>query len=262
VATPIGSGPNGIALGIVNQDVQVTFLQWMLFALPLTFGMLALSFVLLRWLHRVRGRIDLPQIEITPLSVRGYAVIVLFGGTVLLWLLEPIHKQPAALIAFAAAAVLFGSRLLKKEDLAEINWSTLILIAGGLTLGELIDRSGLATILSRSVAWQTLPDAFMLFCFVFAVAFLSAIASNTAAAALLIPIALGVHHAPHIAILIAIGASLGAPFVISTPPNALAYGEGGLKSGDFLLPGVILMIIGCIIVSLTGPAVLRWAAIP
>lgn len=262
MATPIGSGPNGIALGILNQNLQITFFQWMFFALPLTSGMLVSTFVLLRWIYNVRGRIELPEISIVPLSRSGYAVIVLFSATVLFWLLEPLHGQPAALIALAAAAILFGSGLLKKEDLANIDWATLILIAGGLTLGELIDRSGLAMILSRSIEWQQLPHFLMLFCFVFVVAFLSAIASNTAASVLLIPIAMSIHHAPHVVILIAIGASLGAPFVISTPPNALAYGEGGLKPNDFLLPGAILMVIGCIIVSTTGPAVLRWAGIP
>ncbi len=63
-------------------------------------------------------------------------------------------------------------------------------------------------------------------------ALLSALMSNTAAVTMLIPLAAGVAPAPSTAILVAISASLGIPFVISTPPNAMVYGEGGIAFYD------------------------------
>ena len=58
-----------------------------------------------------------------------------------------------------------------------------------------------------------------------------------------------------VAIIIAVASSLGVPFVISTPPNAMAAGRG-LQSGDLIVPGLILMVGGCILIALTGPSVL------
>jgi len=97
---------------------------------------------------------------------------------------------------------------------------------------------------------------------VVASASISAVASNTAAAAILIQIAMGIAPSPHVAVLVALGASMGVPFVISTPPNAMVYGEGGLRPRDLLFPGLILMALGCAVLALVGPQVLRWAGVP
>ena len=93
-------------------------------------------------------------------------------------------------------------------------------------------------------------------------ALLAALMSNTATAVLLIPLATALVPNPSTAILIAVSASFGIPFVISTPQNAMAYGEGGVRFGDLFWPGIVLMIIGCLTVSLTGRAVLNFAGIP
>lgn len=96
----------------------------------------------------------------------------------------------------------------------------------------------------------------------FVSASLSALMSNTAAVTMLVPLAAGIDPAPSTAILIAIAASLGIPFAISTPPNAMIYGEGGITFSDLAVPGLVLMILGCIIVTFTGPFVLRLIGIP
>lgn|SRR5215213_1125587 len=92
-------------------------------------------------------------------------------------------------------------------------------------------------------------------------ALLAALMSNTATATMLIPLGLSLDPSPSNAILIAVAASLGIPFVISTPANAMVYAEG-VKSSDLLVPGLILMLIGCLLVSMTGPFVLRLMGIP
>lgn len=93
-------------------------------------------------------------------------------------------------------------------------------------------------------------------------ALLSALMSNTATATMLIPLAASLDPSPSTAILVAVAASFGIPFVISTPPNAMIYGEGGIQSRDLLAPGLVLMILGCLLVSLTGPFVLNLMGIP
>lgn len=264
MGTPIGTGPNLIAIGAVSDRHAITFLDWVVLGVPLAAAMSALAFVLLAWLYRVRGRIGAAAAAIRParLSGRGWSVVVIFFVAVGMWLLEPVHGVPAAVTALAVAAALFAAGLLDHRDLDRLEWDTLLLIAGGLTLGELFHASGLAAAMAGAVDWGALPRPVLLMGLVFACALISAVASNTAASAMLIQIALGIVPSPSVAVLVAMGASMGVPFVISTPPNSMAYGQGGLRGKDLFVPGMILMLAGCTLVALTGPGVLRLLGIP
>ena len=137
-----------------------------------------------------------------------------------------------------------------------------MLIAGGIGLGNLLEKSGLVTTAAAAVPWAHVPYTARIFALCFVSATLSALMSNTATVTMLVPLAASLDPAPSTAILIAVAASLGAPFVISTPPNAMVYGEGGVKSGDFLAHGLVLMVLGCLLISLTGPFVLNLMGIP
>jgi sodium-dependent dicarboxylate transporter 2/3/5 len=264
MATPVGTGPNLIAIGAISHQFQITFLQWMSFAVPLAIVMVLLSFFLISRLHRVSGNlVNLTTIGAgRRLSRQGWAVVAIFSATVVAWLLEPLHGIPAGVTALGAAGALFALRLLDRRDLMLLEWDTLLLIAGGLTLGELFSTSGLAHGMAAAVDWHDMPLPVLLIALVLVCAFISAVASNTAAAAMLIQIALSILPMPSVAVLVALGASMGVPFVISTPPNSMAYGQGGLRSRDFLVPGMILMIIGSALLALTGPTVLRWMGVP
>lgn len=273
IATPIGTGPNAIAIAAVESVHRVTFVEWMTFALPLSLGMLLMGFLLLRL---KAGRIgeDRRQVvagiaesltengsETREPSARGRLLIIMVA-TAILWLTEPLHGVPAAVVALAAAALLFLTRTLKKEDIARIDWSTLILIAGGITLGRLLEASGVVAAAAAGIAFEKLPTMIVLVILCLASAALSALMSNTATAVLLIPIAMALVPQPSTAVLVAVAASFGMPFVISTPPNAMAYGEGGLRTTDLLVPGLVIMIAGCILVGLTGAGILNMAGIP
>lgn len=262
MGTPIGTGPNLIAIGAVAHQQRITFVQWMVVGVPLCLTMLVITYLLLRSLHRVSGRTESSFIETTPLSRRAWLVVVLFTITVSMWLTEPLHGISAGTVAMALAGLLFALRLLETSDLAKLEWETLMLIAGGLTLGELFSASGLARHLATAVNWHALPPVVLLGAFIVACAFLSAIASNTAAAAMLIQIGLTIIPTPAFAVLVALGASMGVPFVISTPPNSMAYGHGGLRTRDLAIPGMILTLLGCAILTFVGPELLARAGIP
>jgi sodium-dependent dicarboxylate transporter 2/3/5 len=189
-------------------------------------------------------------------------VIAVFVATVAAWLTEPVHGASAALVALAAPVLLFGSGLLGREDLSRLDWSTLILIAGGIGLGHLLEASGLVAAVAGSVPWAAVPPLGRTLLLCSASAVLAALMSNTAAVTMLIPLAASLDPSPSTAVLIAVSASLGIPFVISTPPNAMVHGEGGVRSTDLLVPGLILMVLGVLLVSTTGPALLRLMGIP
>jgi sodium-dependent dicarboxylate transporter 2/3/5 len=188
--------------------------------------------------------------------------LIIFAGTILLWLTEPLHGIPAAVIALGSAALIFLAGVLTKKDLTRIDWSTLLLIAGGITLGRLLEQSALIKTASANVPFADFHPMFGLFLLCLTSAMLAALMSNTATTVLLIPLAMTLIPAPSTAILIAVSASFGIPFVISTPPNAMVFGQGGVKFGDLFWPGIVLMVAGCFLVSLTGQAVLNFVGIP
>ncbi|HTK31264.1 MAG TPA: DASS family sodium-coupled anion symporter [Candidatus Saccharimonadaceae bacterium] len=258
MATPIGTGPNGIAIAQLEPWLRITFVQWMGFAMPLMLGMLVFSYVLIVRAHRVEGAYQPIDVRVEPLTRRARGLVIVFALAVAAWLTESLHGVAAPLVALGVAAVLFGGGWLRREDLGRIDWSTLLLIAGGIVLGRLVERSGLLEHLARTAGGDGLPLPARFTAFVLVAALMGAVMSNTASAALLIPLALGLGLPRSIAVLIAIGTSFGVPFTISSPPNAMAYGEGGLESGDLLRVGLPLMLVGCLLVGLTGPYVLQW----
>jgi sodium-dependent dicarboxylate transporter 2/3/5 len=260
IATPIGSGPNGIAMAAVADTQSISFVQWMMFGVPLTTGLLAAALGLIVWRLRRHSQVALPPTPRPATSLVGggrlRTLAVLFFVVIALWLTEPLHAVPAWIVALGAAVALLATRLIGWGDVLRMDWATLLLIAGGIALGTLLQESGLVAAAAERlpVATGTPTTRVLVLCLASAV--LSALMSNTATATFLIPLALSIEPSPSTAILVAVASSLGVPFVISTPPNAMAVGRG-LKSSELLLPGLILMVGGCIVIALTGPWVLR-----
>ena len=261
MSTPIGTGPNGIAVASLEATTPITFVQWMAFALPLMLGVLALGYVLIVRLYVVEGRDSVSDLPAASLQGRARSLVLLFAVAVAAWLTEPLHGVSAPVVGLVTAAVLFGGGWLGREDLGRLDWSTMFLIAGGLVLGKLAERSGMTGAISEAMNWNAIAPTITIVALVFLAAAMGAVMSNTASAAMLIPIALGMGLPPSTAVLIAIGTAFGVVFVISTPPNAMAYGEGDLRARDLLQVGLPLMLIGCLFVGLSGPAFLRWVGL-
>ncbi|NVJ21470.1 anion permease [Myxococcus sp. AM011] len=261
MATPVGSGPNALAVSAASAHAHVTFAGWMAFALPLTLLMLLLGFGLVLLRFPMRGLLTLPAQPARMLDSSGRRVLAVSAACVVAWLTEPLHGVPAPVVALGATALLFGTGLLKREDLGRLDWSTMLLIAGGLALGRLLEHSGLVAHALDGARLEAWPREARLGALVVVAAGLSALMSNTGTAALLMPLALSVEPSASTPILVAMGCSFGIPFAISTPPNAMAAGEG-LDTTELLKLGLPLMLAGCLLVSLTGPTVLRLFGLP
>ncbi len=185
-----------------------------------------------------------------------------FGVTVILWLSEPVHGIPAWAAAIGAIVMLLASRLLRWSDVLHLDWPTLLLIAGGIGLGALLDHAGLMSDLAAHLPLAGRRCAHAAFVVtLFRERDPSSLMSNTGTAALLIPLAATFDPSPSTAIIVAVSASLGMLFVVSTPPNAMAVARG-LPASDLLPPGLLLLIAGCLIVAFTGPWVLHAVGIP
>jgi sodium-dependent dicarboxylate transporter 2/3/5 len=262
MATPIGTGPNAVAIAAASAHREIDFLSWMGFGVPLVAGMLLLAYAVLFARYRVGGTFVYEPPAPPPGRGQARWVVAVFSLAVAAWLSEPLHGVSAPLVALAVTAVLFGTGLLAKEDLGRLDWSTLGLIAGGILLGRLIEHTGIFAQLAQHLDWAEYPRVVLLGALVFAAALLSALMSNTGTAAMLIPLAMSLAPAPSTVILVAIATSFGVPFAISTPPNAMAYSEGGLTAADLLVVGLPIMLAGCAVVTLTGVQVLGLFGLP
>ena len=256
MGTPIGSGPNAIAMGASGQEV--TFIRWMAVGVPAVIGSLLVAwgsvyfFLLPKDELRSAENQDAP-----PITRQGWVVIGLVAMTIVGWVSEPWHGISSATIAMGLAAILFCSRLLMAEDFLRLDWSTIALIGGGIALGKLIGHTGLVTWLADALQTGQLSESVMVLLLLMAAAMLSAVMSNTATATLLIPLAAAVDPTPPaLTVMVALACSFGLPFTISTPQNAMAVGAGA-QSSDLLRIGLPLMFIGCAMLALCRPVIVH-----
>ncbi len=256
MATPISSGPNAIAIAAMDEASRPGFARWMAFATPLAVLMAGVAWLLIVTVTGARraGPVPIPPDPGDSLSRNAFATLALGAATIAAWLSEPWHGIDAPIIALVLATTLFCARIVDRRDLARLDWETLILIAGGIALGRLLEHSGLTQ--AAALALADAPPWAIIIGAIGGAALGSAVMSNTATATMLIPIAATLDpHPPTLPILVALACSFGLPFVISTPPNAMAVGAG-LPARNLLVPGVALMLLGCALLALTGPWVL------
>ena len=272
MGTPIGTPPNTIALKYLNDpeglNLGLGFGQWMMFMFPLVLLLLFISWRLL--LHIFPFTQKTIELKIDGGMKKGFhanVVIVTFFITVALWLLDRvtgINSYTVAMIPFMVFAL---TGVITKRDLEQINWSVIWMVAGGFALGYGLNASGLAANAVESIPFGEFSPLLILLMGGAICYLLSNFISNSATAALLMPIlaivcgAMGdkldpIGGTPTILIGVAIAASSAMILPISTPPNALAFATGYVKQGDMakmgIIMGVISMILGFGLVYLMG----------
>ncbi|TWT46028.1 Sodium-dependent dicarboxylate transporter SdcS [Phycisphaerae bacterium RAS1] len=159
---------------------------------------------------------------------------------------------PESLIPIAAALLLFIVRtgpqrrpVLDRHDFQALDWDTLFLIAGGLCLGRVLESTGTARAVADWVAGLQVSEMVLMLALGGVTVLLSELTSNTATAALMVPIATALagpmNVSPAKAIyLVALSASLGFVLPVSTPPNAIVYGTRLIPLRQMALCGVVI----------------------
>ena len=125
-------------------------------------------------------------------------------------------------------------------------WDSLLLVAGGLSLGEALKSTGIMNYYTSHItAMNDHPVLFILMLSYFAMLF-SNVGSSTAACMLLIPLGMSVLPGWKTEVGICIGISSAASVLLpaSTPANVIAYSTGLLKLKDFRIGGLIVGILG------------------
>ena len=263
MATPIGTPPNAIALKYLNDpaglNLNLGFGEWVMFMLPLVLVLLFIGWILLRTIFPFSQKTV--NLEIEGGMKKGFhtwVVIVTFIVTVLLWMtdkLTGINSYTVALIPFVVFAL---TGVINKYDLEEINWSVIWMVAGGFALGYGLNASGLAANAVESIPFGTWSPFVILLVSGIICYLLSNFISNSATAALLMPILAvvcsgmgdklsAIGGTPTVLIGIAVAASSAMVLPISTPPNALAFSTNLVKQNDMVKIGIIMGVISMVL---------------
>jgi len=253
MGTIIGSPPNAIAAGLLQESHNISFLDWMTLGLPPAILLFFIAWIYLRLAHpSSQGTLDLRGLEwetrtgsLLPMWKR-LLVLPVFAITVLLWMTGSLHGMPTAVVSFIPITVFAVAGILNVAQIRNLQWDVLMLMAGGLSLGVAIQKSGLAEWVLGLLPIDTMGLLSMAFVLAYVTTLLSNFMSNTAATNILAPLglAVAVGFEPMVVIPLALGASTAMCLPISTPPNAIAFATGDMKTTDFLRGGVLMGLLG------------------
>lgn len=245
LGTIIGSTPNAIAVGALETvGVKISFLTWMVFGVPLAL-LLVWSFWKFLSSKSVADVADLdlsfldkePN-HLVPVKDKWIVILTLLC-TVLLWSTEMLHGIPLAATSAVPIVILTLTRIISAEHVRALPWDTLMLVAGGLALGLAIVDVGLANEFIKLLSGFNFPLWLLAIVFGYLTLGMSNVMSNTAAAAILIPITLGLsgNYQVSVPLIIALCAGCALFLPVSTPPNAIAYSTNLLDQKDFRIGG-------------------------
>lgn len=269
-ATVIGSPPNPIAVDwLAKNGVEMDFVRWLRFSVPTTAVFLPLAIAILGlWLFPAKG-LRVPCAEGAParLGRDAWLALAVFGLAVALWVTRPFWKGAApsvrdGTIAIGAALLLFllpsavrpRQGILCPRSFMRVPWRVLVLFGGGLCLAAAMERTGLSDQLARVIsAAGTLPSVGLLLVLVSVLVFASEVASNTALAAMAVPIvgalAPGLGVAPEALVIPAVfAASWAFAMPVGTPPNALVFASGRLRPQDMMRAGLVLDLVAIAVI--------------
>ena len=265
MGTIIGTPPNAIAVGILGSSAP-SFVGWIMLALPPA----VMLVILLRWLllylypsNENRINIDglrgvdhfddsttaFTHIPTVP-SWKKIVVAGVFVLTITLWLTGPLHHIPTTVVSFLPVVIFTIFGIIDVEEIRMIRWDVIILIIGGLSLGQAVSQSGLAAWMAALIPLEGISFVVVVGLFAYAVVVISNFMSNTAASNIVLPLVMAVatgllpESSQMAVVAVALSASFAMMLPVSTPPNAIVYSSGKIHSRDFLRVGLAVGLLG------------------
>ena len=269
MGTLVGSPPNAI----VASQLNITFSEWLRYGMPTVLGLMPLMIGTLYVVFRPKLNIKITSTEgvVDKLNGKQYLTILIFLITALCWIfsdlinetftsfigIEKIKDFDAVVAMIAAVFVCFFGVAEWKQIQENTDWGVLMLFGGGLSLSVILTQSGASKALVESVQFLISDSSYFIIGVVVAtfIIFLTEFTSNTASAALLVPIFISVAenmglNPLGLSLIIGLGASCAFMLPVATPPNAIAYGTGKVLQKDMVKAGFVLNILCIIFISL------------
>jgi solute carrier family 13 (sodium-dependent dicarboxylate transporter), member 2/3/5 len=264
IGTLVGSPPNAIAAA----QAGIGFAEWMRIGLPMVLLLLPLmaGVLLLMLRPRLGARATIPEADALsrPWTRTQRITLAIFGLTAAGWILAAplgsalgITADIDSAIALAAIVALVASGAIGWPDIEQhTQWGVLLLFGGGLALSEVMAASGASRFLADALTagLQGAPTLLLLLGVLAFVVFLTELVSNTASAALLVPIFLGVAASLGLppalfAAAIAVSASCAFMLPVATPPNAIVYATGRVPQATMMRCGLVLNLVCTLVIT-------------
>lgn len=282
IATLIGTPPNTVLAGYLNKTYHfdIGFARWMIVGVPFVAVFLPLCWL---WLTRVANPMKLQKVpggrdliraqlkELGPFmdspGEKWTAAIFLltslgwiFRGPLTSMLDHPKMVTDAA-IAMGGALSLFVIPIdIKKSTFvmdwhwaSRMPWGVLVLFGGGLSLAAGFKVTGLAKWIGMQVGLlENAPILLVVIAVTVLIIFLTELTSNTATAAMIMPIlaavAVGLGQNPLLLVVpAAIASSCAFMLPVATPPNAIVFGSGYVTIPQMMRSGLGLNLIGAVL---------------
>ena len=263
LGTLVGSPPNAITARELGWD----FADWMKVGIPMTLVLMPIMIGTLWFVFRPKfnqeaGELgEQEEVEWTPIRI---VTALLFVVTALCWIFSSKitallgTSSTDSLIALTAAVFVVVLGCARWKDVVDnTDWGVLLLFGGGITLSKVMQVSGASAVLGQMVA-DTFGGAhplIVIFVVCTFIIILTEFTSNTASAALLVPVFAGVATQmglpPELlVVVIGIGASCAFMLPVATPPNAIVFGSGLIKQREMIRAGLVLNIICIFVISI------------
>ena len=280
MATLIGTPPNLVFAGVIktNYNIEITFLEWMSFGLPVSIILLTICWAYLtKYAFKFKSKefssgkdeINNQIKSLGKISYEEKTVLIVFIFTALLWIIQSfvlkklIPNIDDTIIAIVSAVTLFilptrniKSTILKWEDTTKLPWGILLLFGGGMALAKGFDSSGLAVWIGNQLAsLESFPFILLLFILVASVNFLTEITSNLATTAMILPVLVSLStviniHPYYLLIGATVAASCAFMLPVATPPNAVVFGSKLLTINDMVKKGFWMNLISIFVLTL------------
>ncbi len=262
IATPIGTTPNPITIGFLQDmaDIHLTFLDWLLIGLPFVILLIPISWLLLLFLfppEKTEINVEFFEREPFPKHPGVIRYFIVFGLVIFLWFFGSffdVTEDWLYLVSLLGVILMHFpplGTLHWKQTAKDVDWGVLLLIGGGLSLGNGLMKSGVVDWVV-AILMHIMGELSIFFIVLIIAAitgtsilfFCSITATSTAFVPVAITLALqmGVNPIP-LAAAAGVASSFAYFLPANTPPNAIAYSEGRFQTKDMMKAGSILLIL-------------------
>ncbi|MCK0533694.1 MULTISPECIES: DASS family sodium-coupled anion symporter [unclassified Anaerobiospirillum] len=268
MGTLVGSPPNAI----VASNMDMTFADWFVIGFPFMLVLMPVMLVCLYFVFRPNLKIEVDfKDDKVEFNGQRYLTLAVFVIVALCWIFSAqinpflsglfgLAEKIASfdsVIAIAAAIVVVVLKLISWKDVQEnTDWGVLMLFGGGITLSAVLKDSGASKIMADGIVFLVQGQHYFVIGLLvsFFIVFLTEFTSNTASAALLVPLFITIAEsigAPPLglSLIIGLGASCAFMLPVATPPNAIVFGTGYVKQQDMVRVGLVLNIVCSIVIA-------------
>lgn len=272
-ASPISSPQSAVALGLLSGEYKISFVRWLVAAIPQAAVMVAVCFLALCLIYKPQSYIlpPLPRFS-EELRWPHWVTIISIALTVVIWSDHALQDAfgSAGVVAVLPVLVFFGSGILRKEDFNNLPWDVVYLVAGGIVLGAAVESCKLLDLvaerLTDSIGKSNLILTYVIFC-VFMALVANAV-SHTVSAIIVLPliykIGVTLGHPQILVLGGTFAASSAMALPISSFPNISATqvederGDPYLTAGEVLRVGSVMTVLSTIVLLTFGYELMIW----